>query len=211
MFLADFVRPHVAPAAVELIGQCGDGLWTCHVLVQHFDRGAVPPAVDVAEHCSHRLAILRHRCAFRHREFEAHWKVQLLGVSGANPLPTAFELERPEPCCGEAQLGAVVDDQVTHRCGGAGGYDRCRILWVRAQPQHQRVDDALDGPGQRAAIIAAEHLDAGADRPPCLVDHQPAWPARCLTRQGSHHLRIRAHLHRIGALPKSRQPKSWVR
>ena len=47
--------------------------------------------------------------------------------------------------------------------------------------QHQRVDDAFDGPCQRTAVVAAEHLDAGADGPPRLVDHRPAWVARCLT------------------------------
>ena len=50
--------------------------------------------------------------------------------------------------------------------------------------------------GQRAAVVAAEHLDAGADRPPRRVDHRPAWVAADCDGQ----LRIRAHQHRIGAL-----------
>src|SRR5271156_644019 len=84
--------PHVAPTAVELIGQHGDDSWSRHVLVQHLDAGTVPSLVDVAEHRSCHVAILRRRWAFRHRQLEADRKVQFLGVSGTNPLSSTFEL-----------------------------------------------------------------------------------------------------------------------
>ncbi len=72
----------------------------------------------------------------------------------------------------------VRDDQVVHRRGGFRGHDGKRILRIRAQAQHQRVDDALDGATERAAVVAAEYLNAGTDCPPRLLDHRPPWVAR---------------------------------
>ena len=42
--------PYVAPTVAELIGQPGDHLQIGHVLVEHFDRGAVPVTVDLEQH-----------------------------------------------------------------------------------------------------------------------------------------------------------------
>ncbi len=200
--------PHVSPTAFELTGQGGHDIRTGHVLMQHFDRGTVAALVNLAEQGGRGLAILRRRCAFGDRELKAHREVELLGVSGADPLPAALEFEDREPCCGAAQFGCAAHDQFVHCRSGLRGDHRGRIQRVGPQPQHQRVDDALDGPGQRSAVVTAEHLDAGPDRPPRRLDHRPAWMA---CRHGGGQLRIRTHQHRIGALPRYRQPKSWVR
>ena len=86
-----------------------DGL-IVHVSVEHFDRGAVAVGVDLAQHRLRGVAILRCRCAFRHRELEADREVQLLGVAGGDPQPAALALEQLEPGCGGAQLGGLPDD-----------------------------------------------------------------------------------------------------
>ena len=94
--------PHVAPAAVELIGQHRDDVGACDVLLEHLDRGAVPTLVDILQHRSRCLVIMWHRCAFGDRELEAHREVEFLCVAGANPQPSALEFERLEPRCGGA-------------------------------------------------------------------------------------------------------------
>ena len=88
----------------------------------------------------------------------------------------------------------MTDDQVLHRRCCVGIDERRRVLGIRPQPQHQRVDDPLDGTAQRAAVVAAEHLYAGPDGAPRPVDDGPA---RLADGNRSRHLEARAHLHSI--------------
>ncbi|GAB4716680.1 hypothetical protein MOKP125_13530 [Mycobacterium avium subsp. hominissuis] len=94
--------PHVAPAALQLIGQRGNDIGVAGVSVQNLDRGAVAIPVDVGEHGGRRLVIVRRRRALGHRQFEADREVEFLRVAGADPLSASFQLERLEPCCGSA-------------------------------------------------------------------------------------------------------------
>jgi hypothetical protein len=178
------------------------------VLVEHLDRGAVPVGVNAAEHRFGGFAILLGGSTFRHRQLEADRKVQILRIPGGDAQPAPFTFEDLEPRCRGAQLGTMADDGVVHRLGHVGCDERRRVLGVGSQPQHQRVEDPLDGAPQRPAVIAAEHLHAGADRAPRPVDDRTArlGDGQCRRRWGSG-----AHLDSIGAEFAGEQPESWVR
>ncbi len=201
-------RPHVAPTVAELVRQPRNDLPVRKVLVENFDRRAVPVGVNITEHRFGGRVILLGGRPFRHGQLETDREVQLLRVSGGDAQPAPLAFEDFEPRCGGPQFRSVPDDDLVHRLGHIGCHERRRELGVRSQPKHQRIDDPLDGPGQRAAVVAAEHLDAGTDRPPRPVDDGPA---RLGDGERRRHWSSRAHLNRIGVGFGSQQDRSWVR
>lgn len=89
-------------------------------------------------------------------------------------------------------MGALADDPIVHSHRGVDIDERCRVLRVDAQPQHQWVEDPLDCATQRPAVVAAEYFDPGSNGTPRAIDHRTAWLANGYRRD-----RLEARVHRF--------------
>ncbi len=130
----------------ELIGQPGDHLRIRHVLVEHLDRGAVAVTVDLAAAPPQRR---RHPVARVRLSSPPARSTQ--GNTAPARCPVVMRSRRRSRLSSSNHAAAArnwAPWPTIRSCiatADVGVDERRRVLRVRPQPQHQRVDDPLDG------------------------------------------------------------------
>ena len=130
-------------------------------------------------------------------QLETDREVQLLRVAGGDAQPAPLGLQNGEPRGRGTQLmrrGPTIRSRIAAAVSGVTtGAEYCGLARSRST-SGSRI--RLTVPAQRAAVGTAEHLDAGADRPPCRGRSPRGAVAR--RRPPSTSCGSRAHPLRIG-------------
>lgn len=116
----------------------------------------------------------RCRCTDHAGQLEAALEVEVLRVALADAKPPAGRLQQQEPRGRGLQVDARSIDPCPQLCGGIRGQRTARETRILCGPDHERVEDELERPRQRATRAVAQRSHRRTQRLPGLRDRARA-------------------------------------